>query len=100
MPKVIVAAVVVTRNRPQLLQRAVWALLSQSQSPDSVIVVDNASTNTTTTLFQDGPFAAESRVVYLRRDRNEGGAGGFSEGIAYAIGQGADWVWVMDADAG
>jgi len=93
------AVVVVTHNRMQLLQRCLWAVLGQTRSVDLVVVVDNASDDATDTLFQDGPFAADARLDYLRLADNRGGAGGFHAGMVRALERGADWIWAMDDDA-
>jgi len=94
-----IAVVVVTRNRMQLLQRCVGAVLGQTRPPGLVVVVDNASADATPTLFQEGPFAADPRIDFLRLPDNSGGAGGFHAGMARALARGAQWVWVMDDDA-
>ncbi|NEX15671.1 MAG: hypothetical protein C1943_03270 [Halochromatium sp.] len=93
-----VITVVVTRNRAALLQRCLNALQAQSRPPDRVIVLDNASDDGTPELFSSGPYATEASISYVRLDENTGGAGGFHAGIARAMEQGCDWIWVMDDD--
>lgn len=88
-----VVAVVVTRDRPALLQQCLRAVLAQERRPDLVLVVDNAS----------GPETAQALagvpgLIRLRFERNLGGAGGFRAGIEAALEAGADWVWLMDDD--
>jgi len=90
-----VTAVVVAYNRRELLVEALGALERQSVPVDSIVVVDNAST--------DGSAEAAARELprtdVLRLDRNTGGAGGFAVGIERAItGHSADLVWIMDDD--
>jgi GT2 family glycosyltransferase len=95
-----IAAVVVTHNRPQLLQQALAALRAQTRPLDTIYVVDNAS---------DDPAAAQSaqsaqpallsNTVVLRSDTNIGGAGGFALGMARAFAAGHDWIWLLDDDA-
>jgi rhamnopyranosyl-N-acetylglucosaminyl-diphospho-decaprenol beta-1,3/1,4-galactofuranosyltransferase len=91
-PRVIV--VVVTYNRRDLLLEALSAVLAQTRPADAVIVVDNAST--------DGAAAAVRRqfpsVQLAELARNTGGAGGFACGIALALDESADLVWLMDDD--
>lgn len=82
-----------------LLQRCLRALLGQTRSVDLVVVVDNASDDATGTLFQQGPWAADPRLDYLRLADNSGGAGGFHAGMTRALARGADWIWAMDDDA-
>jgi rhamnopyranosyl-N-acetylglucosaminyl-diphospho-decaprenol beta-1,3/1,4-galactofuranosyltransferase len=91
-PRVI--AVVVTYNRRELLLESLAAVAAQTRPADAVIVVDNAST--------DGTAAAVRRqfpsVQLAELARNTGGAGGFASGIALALEQSADLVWLMDDD--
>jgi rhamnopyranosyl-N-acetylglucosaminyl-diphospho-decaprenol beta-1,3/1,4-galactofuranosyltransferase len=89
-----VAAVVVTHNRPELLQQALAALRLQTRPLDAIVVVDNAS---------DAASAARlghpDDVTVLRSDTNLGGAGGFALGMAHAFAAGHDWIWLLDDDA-
>jgi rhamnopyranosyl-N-acetylglucosaminyl-diphospho-decaprenol beta-1,3/1,4-galactofuranosyltransferase len=88
-----VVAVVVTYNRRELLQESLDAIDAQARRADTVIVIDNASTDGT-------PDAVRERAgVDLHvLDRNTGGAGGFAYGIAAALRAGADLIWLMDDD--
>lgn len=89
-----VGAVVVTHDREELLRECLHAVLGQTRPPDSVLVVDNASGDATGRLLQE-EFAA---VEVLRLATNEGGAGGFHEGMRAGVERGLDWLWVMDDD--
>ena len=75
-----VSAVVVTRNRRALLVECLAALATQSRPPDRIIVVDNASTDGTVELLKER--YPEVEVLVLAS--NQGGAGGFHEGIRAA----------------
>ena len=89
-----VCAVVVTRNRLTLLRECLTALGAQTRALDRVVVVDNASSDGTLDALQrDFP-----EVDVLALSENEGGAGGFHEGLREAYAGGADWVWLMDDD--
>jgi rhamnopyranosyl-N-acetylglucosaminyl-diphospho-decaprenol beta-1,3/1,4-galactofuranosyltransferase len=89
-----VAAVVVTHNRPDLLQQALAALRLQTRPLDAIVLVDNAS---------DAASAARlgqpHGVTVLRSEVNLGGAGGFALGMAHAFAAGHDWIWLLDDDA-
>lgn len=85
-----VVAVLVTWNRPELYLEAVAALEAQSRPLDGLVVIDNAS---------DVAVSAPDGAHLVRLDRNTGGAGGFTVGIAEALRVfDADFVWLMDDD--
>jgi rhamnopyranosyl-N-acetylglucosaminyl-diphospho-decaprenol beta-1,3/1,4-galactofuranosyltransferase len=90
-----VLAVVVTFNRLPLLQRLV-ARLREIDELAGVLVVDNASSDGTgewLASLDDAGF-----VRHRTLDRNVGGAGGFHDGLRWAVEDGADLVWLMDDD--
>ena len=89
-----VIAVVVTYNRRDLLTEALSAVLGQSRAPDAVIVIDNASTDGTAEMV--ATRFPSVRLATARR--NTGGAGGFAYGLALALAETADLVWLMDDD--
>lgn len=89
------AAVVVTHNRPDQLLQTLARLLDGPV--DHVVVVDNASTDTTSARLaeQDDP-----RLTVLRLPDNRGGAGGFEAGLAALMRDvDPDWTVLMDDDA-
>ncbi len=98
-----IAAVVVTYNRLALLQRLVERLEGIPGLAE-VLVVDNASTDGTgewlAGLDDRDPGDAHPTVPVLGRTlaENGGGAGGFHDGLAWAVERGADLVWLMDDD--
>jgi GT2 family glycosyltransferase len=88
-----VCAVVVTYNRAELLARCLDHLERGSRPPDSILVVDNASTDGTGELL-----AGRGGVETLRLAENGGGAGGFERGLEHAYRQGHEWLWLLDDD--
>lgn len=91
----LVAAVVVTYDRPVELQLVVAALLGQSHPLDVIIIFDNG-----------GPVAAADvltgcpdTIKIIRSPENLGGAGGFAAGLTQAMRLNANWIWLMDDDA-
>ncbi|HLY50766.1 MAG TPA: glycosyltransferase family 2 protein [Solirubrobacteraceae bacterium] len=89
-----VCAIVVTRDRRDMLSRCLSALREERRAPDAVLVVDNASSDGTAEMVQDEFPEAEM----LRLTTNVGGAGGFSRGMKRAHAEGYDWLWLMDDD--
>jgi rhamnopyranosyl-N-acetylglucosaminyl-diphospho-decaprenol beta-1,3/1,4-galactofuranosyltransferase len=89
-----VAAVVVTYNRRDLLLESLAAAGGQSRAPDVTIVVDNASEDGTPAAVR----AAFPSVRLAELKRNSGGAGGFAAGVALALAEDADLIWLMDDD--
>ncbi|RJL10288.1 glycosyltransferase family 2 protein [Paracoccus siganidrum] len=92
------AAVIVTFNRSDKLMRVLDALDQQTQKPDLVFVVDNASTDDTQALVQTRAAQMPS-LRYVRLPKNVGGAGGFHEGMKVAYAAGANYLWISDDDA-
>ena len=98
-----VCAVVVTFNRIDLL-RTLLERLDRVPGLAEVLVVDNASTDGTGEWLaglDDRDAGDEHRTVpVLGRTlaTNEGGAGGFHDGLGWAVERGADLVWLMDDD--
>lgn len=83
-----------TYNRKALLAECLAALAGQTRPPDHVLVVDNASTDGT----RDFVRAAHPEAELLALSENQGGAGGFHEGLKRAHCAGATWAWLMDDD--
>jgi rhamnopyranosyl-N-acetylglucosaminyl-diphospho-decaprenol beta-1,3/1,4-galactofuranosyltransferase len=90
-------AVVVTFNRLPLVQRLI-ARLGEIDGLAEVLVVDNASTDGTGAWLRATPTTGEIPVLARTLDRNKGGAGGFHDGLGWAVDRDADLVWLMDDD--
>ncbi len=90
-----VTAVVVTYDRLPLL-RTLLARLAEVPGLDEVLVLDNASTDGTGAFLAglDGRDGVHARTLAT----NTGGAGGFHDGLAWAVERDADLVWLMDDD--
>lgn len=84
-----ITAVVPAYRRPAELQRCVASLLAETELT-RVIVVNN------------GGLAisyVDARVTVIGAEVNLGVGGGYREGIARAITEGARWIWLLDDDA-
>ncbi len=93
-PDASVCAVVVTRDRRELLRECLTAIAAQSRPAQHVVVVDNASSDGTAAMVRE-EFPA---VELLALESNGGGAGGFHAGMGHAHAASHDWLWLMDDD--
>lgn len=93
---VTVAAVVVTYNRLEKLKTVLDSLEAQTHPPQTIFVIDNASTDGTAAFLLEREWTLPHEVVSM--SENSGGAGGFAEGMVKGYASGADHVWIMDDD--
>ena len=63
-----------------------------------VLVIDNASTDGTGEWLAGRPHTGEVPLWLRTLTTNRGGAGGFHDGLAWALDREADLVWLMDDD--
>lgn len=101
MKENVVAAVVVTYNRKELLQECLEALLNQKDIDVDIIVVDNASSDGTDELMDEyitHTKDVSNNVYYIRLKENIGGSGGFYKGIKKAAELSYHYIWIMDDD--
>ncbi|MFZ0039918.1 MAG: glycosyltransferase [Solirubrobacteraceae bacterium] len=94
-----VCALVVTRDRKQLLGECLTALLSQTLPVSRVIVFDNASSDGTREWLDEAGLLDDQRVRFVRSEVNVGGAAGYAEVLALGSKTDAEWLWLMDDDA-
>lgn len=92
------AAVIVTYNRKNLLGENIRMLLKQTQSFDRIFIVDNCSTDGTPEYLREQGWMEDPRFVYVKTASNIGGAGGFHTGTKAAFEAGARWIVLMDDD--
>lgn len=88
-----ICAVVVTYNRLEELKKCISSLKTQTRKPDSILVINNSSTDGTIEWL-----SGQQDLEFITQP-NSGGAGGFYTGIKIAYEKGYDWVWCMDDDA-
>ncbi len=91
------AAVIVTYNRKEILAENIRSLLMQTRPFDRIFLVDNCSTDGTWEYLRERGWT-EDPFVYLKTPANIGGAGGFYTGTKAAFEAGADWIVLMDDD--
>jgi len=114
MGNVKICAIIVTFNRKSLLSRCLKAVINQSKKVDTIIIIDNASTDSTfeylvcERLIKDEILKTDAilnvsinnqTILYYRTSSNVGGAGGFYLGLktAHELNK-FDFYWLMDDD--
>lgn len=91
------AIVIVTYNRADLVRECIACAETQTSRPDSIIVVDNASTDDTANCLES--LKKENDIDIIRLPQNIGGAGGFAIGMERALQKNVDCVLMIDDDA-
>ena len=82
-----------TMNDAAVIEQLLEGLRRQTRQPDGIIIVDNASTDTTLDrTFPEG-------VIVVRNSVNLGTSGAVRMGFAHALDHQFDWTWVFDADS-
>src|SRR4051812_2158215 len=92
-----VAAVVVTYNRKDYLEKLMPTLLASQRPLDAIYVVDNNSTDGTQDFLAEH-YGDVPTVHPVLLDTNTGGSGGFYTGVKEAYADGHNWFWLMDDD--
>lgn len=87
-----VSAIIVTYNRLDFLIQTIQSLKNQTRKPDTIIVVNNSSTDGTSEWLN-----TQSDLIVIYQE-NIGSSGGQYSGIKYAYDNDSDWIWVMDDD--
>jgi rhamnopyranosyl-N-acetylglucosaminyl-diphospho-decaprenol beta-1,3/1,4-galactofuranosyltransferase len=90
-----IAAVIVSRDRYDDLEKTVLAVLGQSVGVDvSIFIIDSSEDDK---IIQKR-FSEYDNVSVIRSSVNLGGAGGFAFAILNGLASGAEWIWLMDDD--
>lgn len=87
-------AIVVTYNRKNLLKECIQHLKSLDV-PCDVLIVDNASTDGTSSYIAD---ELNDNISYVNTGSNLGGAGGFNYALKKAYNTKYKYLWLMDDD--
>lgn len=93
-----IVTIVVSHNRAKLLTRCIEYLRRQTYPIYKILIVDNGSEFDVRELINCIKLKYEN--VELLLQENLGGAGGFSNGMKYAIAEfeSLDFLWLMDDD--
>jgi glycosyltransferase involved in cell wall biosynthesis len=81
-----------TMNDEAVIEQALEGLRRQTRPPDAIVIVDNASIDSTL----DRTFPETATI--LRNPVNLGTSGTIRIGFDHALRHGFDWTWVFDAD--
>ncbi len=76
-----VAAIIVTYNRAEKLERVIKCVQRQTHPVKWILVIDNASTDDTADVLSR--FSDDSRLKVFSLTENTGGAGGFAHGMSW-----------------
>lgn len=87
-----ISVVIPTFNRAEDCREAIHSVQDQTEAPDEIIVVDDASTDSTGRVVQS---MADSRIKYLRHNQNLGGASARNTGVEHATGE---MIGFLDSD--
>jgi rhamnopyranosyl-N-acetylglucosaminyl-diphospho-decaprenol beta-1,3/1,4-galactofuranosyltransferase len=88
-----VLAYIHTFNDADVIEQALEGLRRQTRPPDTILIVDNASTDGTL----NRAFSEQVRVI--RNPANLATAGAVGIGLGYALEHDFDWMWILDADS-
>lgn len=92
----LVCAVMVTYNRVEILKKTLDHVLAQTVQPDTIVVVDNSSTDGTKD-FLNSLSNPKIETVFL--DKNYGAGYGISTGMKHGLAlKHFDYFWIMDDD--
>ena len=119
-----ICSIVVTRNRKKDLIKCLDSIRFQTLKIESIIIIDNLSDDGTTDCLLDHKYISklpseqpqedeeqityapslyneehQIKVYYIRKCKNDGGSGGFHEGVKQGYQKGYTWLWLMDDDA-
>lgn len=84
MEKEKISVVIPTYNRARLIESSVKSVLSQTYGNLEIIVVDDASTDNTLEIVK---AISDSRVTYIRLEKNSGACAARNKGIEQASGE-------------
>lgn len=95
-----IGVIIVTYNRLDKLKKTLSVFSQQTVLPSYVLVVNNASTDTTSIFLQEWKDIDDGFDKYvITKEFNSGGSGGFYTGLEAALKLGLNWIWVSDDDA-
>ena len=90
-----VLCLVVTYNGSKTIESTINSLFRQTRLPDKILVIDNASTDTTINIVSSLNI---KNLEFTALSSNIGVAEAFNMGIDAGIKEGYRWLWIFDQD--
>ncbi len=87
-----ITAAILTYNRLSFLKKIIEALKNQSIKPDRIVVVNNSSSDGTSS------YLASLDDVEVITQGNYGSSGGQFAAVKHCYETGSEWIWLMDDD--
>lgn len=95
-----ILTLIVTYNRIEDLKKSLNAYSEQTIKPEGIVVINNDSSDGTFEFLKNWNNIDEGFEKFvINLEKNVGGAGGFYEGLKFAISKDFNWVWLHDDDA-
>ena len=90
------AIILATWNRGSLLPRAIDSVVAQTYLDWTLYIIDDGSTDDTESIV--APYLSDSRIRYVRLQKNQGKMNALNVGLNHIRTDGADWLTWMDDD--
>lgn len=90
------AIILATYNRGPLLPRAIDSVVAQTYSNWTLYIIDDGSTDDTESIA--APYLVDSRIRYVRLEKNKGKMNALNVGLDHIRMNDADWFTLMDDD--
>ncbi len=94
-----IAAIFVTMNRCETARICLDRLFAQTLRPERVIVVNNASSDSTHLMLVEMGNRNGGWIVEINSNENLGNAGGMEIALEAAFSEGFEAVWILDDDS-
>jgi glycosyltransferase involved in cell wall biosynthesis len=88
-----VTVIIACRNTGKFIREAVESCLNQTRPPEKIIVVDDASTDNSSTVLDE--LAHAGQIQLIRNDTNLGRAASFDRALEFVA---TEYVAILDAD--
>ena len=96
MNKMKFSIILATWNRGPLLPRAIDSVVAQTYPNWTLYIIDDGSTDNTGSMV--APYLSDSRIRYVRLEKNQGKMNALNVGLHHIRMDGADWFTLMDDD--